>query len=186
MAFATMLIPAVGATAASAQSVVPGAMVQSASLPSAGAVTAFYNTYRSAPMWFRGGTASPAAGRLVSILKRAQFDGLASGPQLASQVEAAIARAATGAPADVMAAEQMLSAAWVMYVQTLKRPTPRMIYAYSVLSPQNSRPDQILLTAAAAPSLEAHLQAVSSVNPTYAQIRESAWLQAQAAGTGPE
>ena len=186
MTCATMLIPAVGATAASAQSLVPGAMVQSASLPSAGAVTAFYNTYRSAPMWFRGGTASPAAGRLVSILKRAQFDGLASGPQLASQVEAAIARAATGTPADVMAAEQMLSAAWVMYVQTLKRPTPRMIYAYSVLSPQNSRADQILLTAAAAPSLDAHLQAVSSVNPTYAQIRESAWLQAQAAGTGPE
>lgn len=186
LACASMLAPAVGATAASAQAVVSGAAVQPASLPSAGAVTAFYNTYRSAPMWFRGGAANPAAGKLVSILRRAQFDGLASGPQLASQVEAAIARAASGSPGDVMAAEQILSAAWVMYVQALKRPTPRMIYAYPVLAPQNTRPDQILLTAAAAPSLEAHVNAVSSVNPTYAQIREAAWLQAQASGTGPD
>lgn len=186
LAYASMMLPALGTTAAPAQQAISGAVVQPASLPSAGAVSAFYSTYRSSPMWFRGGAANPAAGRLVSILKRAQFDGLASGPQLASQVEAAIARAASGNPADVMAAEQTLSAAWVMYVQALKRPTPRMIYAYPVLAPQNTRPDQILLTAAASPSLEAHLQSVSNVNPTYAQIREAAWLQAQAAGAGPD
>jgi murein L,D-transpeptidase YcbB/YkuD len=184
-AWATMIFPAVGANVAAAQPAVPGAAIQPASLPSASAVAAFYSKW-STPMWFRGATANPAAGRLVSILKRAQFDGLASGPQLASQVEAAIARASTGAPADVMAAEQTLSSAWVLYVQALKRPTPNMIYAYSVLQPQNSRADQILLTAAAAPSLEAHLQTVSNVNPTYAQIREAAWLQAQASGTGPD
>jgi murein L,D-transpeptidase YcbB/YkuD len=61
-----------------------------------------------------------------------------------------------------------------------------MIYAYSILAPQNTRADQILLTAAAAPSLEAHLQAVSNVNPIYAQIREAAWQQAQASGTSPD
>ena len=162
-----------------------GVAVQPASLPTAGAVTAFYSKW-SAPMWFRGGVANPAAGRLVAILKRAQFDGLASGPQLASAVEAAIARASTGKPADVMASEQALSSAWVLYVQALKRPVPNMIYGYSVLAPQNTRADQILLTAAAAPSLEAHVQAVSNVNPTYAQIRDAAWLQAQATGAAPD
>jgi murein L,D-transpeptidase YcbB/YkuD len=128
----------------------------------------------------------PAAGRLIAILKRAQFDGLASGPQLASQAEAAVARASGGNPVDIMAAEQTLSAAWVLYVQALKRPTPNMIYGYPQLMPQNARADQILLTAAAAPSLEAHIQAVSNVNSTYAQIREAAWQQAQAIGTGPD
>jgi len=167
------------------QDALPSAAIQPASLPTAGAVTAFYSKW-SAPMWFRGGVANPAAGRLVAILKRAQFDGLASGPQLASQAEAAIARASTAKSDDVMAAEQALSSAWVLYVQALKRPTPNMIYGYSVLAPQNTRADQILLTAAAAPSLEAHLQAVSNVNPTYAQIREAAWLQAQASATGPD
>ena len=85
-----------------------------------------------------------------------------------------------------MAAEQTLSAVWVMYVQAVKRPTPHMIYAYPVLMPQNSRADQILLTAAAAPSLEAHLNAVSNVNPIYAQIRQAAWQQAQLSGASPD
>ena len=168
-----------------AQQAPAGVAIQPASLPTAGAVTAFYNKW-SAPLWFRGGVANPAAGRLVAILKRAQFDGLASGPQLASQVEAAIASASTAKPADVMAAEQALSSAWVLYVQALRRPVSNMIYGYSVLAPQNTRADQILLTAAASPSLDAHLQSVSNVNPTYAQIREAAWLQGQASGTGPD
>lgn len=175
-----------GTAPALAQAGAPAAAIQAASLPSTGAVTAFYNTYRSAPMWFRGGAANPAAARLVAILKRAQFDGLASGPQLAAQVEAGIARAASGSAADVMAAEQTLSAAWVLYAQALKRPSSGMIYGYPVLKPQNGRADQILLTAAAAPSLDQHLLAVSTVNPTYAQIREAAWLAAQASGAAPD
>src|SRR5688500_10565042 len=114
IACATMIAPALCAASASAQPTFAPAVMQPASLPTARAVSAFYKTYRSSPMWFRGPAANPAAGRLVAILKRAQFDGLASGPQLASQVEAAIARAYTGNPADVLAAEQTLSSAWVM------------------------------------------------------------------------
>ncbi len=186
-------------TAASAQSVAPAIpafpapmvqpMVQSfqpPALPSASAVAAFYKMHRIAPMWFRGSSASPAAQRLVGILKRAHLDGLAMGPQLAAQVETAIARAATGKPADVMASEQMVASAWVLYVQALKRPTPGMIYGYPQLKPQNGRADQILLTASASPMLEAHVQSVSNVNPTYAQIREAAWLQLQTTGGVPD
>ena len=50
---------------------------------------------------------------LVAILKRAPFDGLASGPQLAAQVEAASAQASSGRPADIAAADRVLSTAWV-------------------------------------------------------------------------
>lgn len=156
--------------------------VQAASLPTSTAVAAFYNTWRASPIWFRGNIPNAAAGQLVAILKRAAFDGFASGPQLATEVEAALARVASGKPEDVTAAEQTLSAAWVAYVQAIKRPTPNMIYAYPVLRPQNTRADQILLTAFAAPSLDAHLRAVSDMNPVYAQIRNAAFLQAQASG----
>ena len=39
-------------------------------------------------------------------------------------------------------------------LQAIKKPTAGMIYAYPVLQPQGARADQILLTAAAAPSLQ--------------------------------
>jgi len=182
-----------GSVTATAQAPAPVARLQTPApsfqppaLPSASAVSAFYKMHRIAPLWFRGATANPAALRLVTILKRAHLDGLASGPQLAAQAEVAIARAVSGKPADVMASEQMLASAWVLYVQALKRQTPGMIYGYPNLKPQNGRADQILLTAAASPLLEAHVQSVSNVNPTYAQIREAAWLQLQATGAVPD
>ena len=76
----------------------------------------------------------------------------------------------------------MLSSAWVEYVQAIKRPTAGMIYAYPVLQPQGSRADQILLTAAAAPSLQRYLATTANVNPIYAQLRDAAWAEAQASG----
>jgi murein L,D-transpeptidase YcbB/YkuD len=97
-------------------------------------------------------------------------------------VRASAAQAASGRPEDVGAAERALSSAWVQYVQAIKKPTEGMYYAYPVLAPQGSRADQILLTAAAAPSLAAYLSAASSVNPLYAQMRDTAWSEAQASG----
>ena len=159
----------------------PAVAAPAATLSAMTAVSAFYNQYKPT-IWFKGGTATPAAAQLVTILRRAPIEGLSFGPQVADQVEAAVRQAASGAPADVASAEQILSAALVTYVQALKRPTPGMIYAYSVLSPQGGRADQILLTAAAAPSLEVYLSAASNINPIYASIRDAAWRQAQAAG----
>src|SRR3954453_6692844 len=150
--------------------------------PAATSVSAFYANWSAPKIWFRNGTADPATNQLVAILKRATFDGLASGPQLAAQVEAALARAQSGTPQDQANAEQVLSAAWVAYVQQVKRPTTGMIYAFPVLQPQGSRADQILLTAAAAPSLTAYVAAAANVNPIYAQLRDTAWAEAQATG----
>ena len=178
----------VPATASAAQATVtapaapaPAAAAPAATLSAMSAVSAFYSQYRPT-IWFKGGAATPAVAQLVTILRRAPIEGLSFGPQVADQVEAAVRQAATGAPADVNTAERILSAALVTYVQALKRPTPGMIYAYSVLTPQGSRADQILLTAAAAPSLEVYLSAASNINPIYASIRDAAWRQAQASG----
>jgi L,D-transpeptidase YcbB len=152
------------------------------SMPAMSGVAAFYNSYQTPPIWFRNGVNPAVIAQLTAILQRAPFDGFAAGPQLAAQVQAAAAQAAAGKPDDLAAAEQVMSSAWVQYVQAIKKPTTGMIYAYPVLQPQGSRADQILLTAAAAPSLERYLVSTSSVNPIYAQLRDTAWAEAQASG----
>jgi murein L,D-transpeptidase YcbB/YkuD len=149
----------------------------------ASSVAAFYSQWRPAPIWFQNGAPKAAASQLVAVLRRAPFDGLASGPALAAQVEAAVARAATRNPADVLAAEQTISAAWVQYVQTIRRPTTGMYYAAPVLAPQGSRADLVLLAAARAPSLDAHIAQVAAVNPVYSQLRDTAFAEAQARGS---
>jgi hypothetical protein len=161
------LAPALPAFAQSAT--VSSAVTQTATLPGASSVAAFYDQWQTQPIWFRGGVENPAVAQLVNILQRAPFDGFAEGPQLAAQVQAAAAQAKSGTAADRASAERLLSTAWVQYVQALKRPTPGMTYVFPVLEPQGSRADQILLTASAAPSLEAHLIATANVNTINAQ-----------------
>lgn len=163
------------------QAAVPAAATQAMSLPTAASVAAIYNQYKMKPIWFRNGAPTVAATQLVQILRRSPLDGLGSGPQLADQIEAAM-RSANGNPAAIDAAEQLMSSSWVLYVQTIKRPTPGMIYAYDVLKPQGGRTDQILLGAAAAPSLEAHISSVAAVNPIYSSIRDAEWARMQAEG----
>ena len=175
-------LAAPGMAAAATQASTPMASAQAMSLPTAGSVAAIYNQYKMKPIWFRNGAPSVAATQLVQILRRAPVDGLGSGPQLADQIQAAV-QAASGNPAAVEAAEQLMSSAWVLYVQTIKRPTNGMIYAYDVLKPQGTRTDQILLGAAAAPSLEAHVSSVATVNPVYASIRDAEWARMQASGS---
>ena len=172
---AALLAASVLSAPAGAQTAAPSAM------QAATAVSAFYDSYHS-QLWFRGGVESPAVAQLVSVLQRAAFDGFPQGPLLATQVQAAAAQARSGNAADIAAAERVLSTAWVQYIQTIKQPTTGMVYSYPILAPQGSRPDQILLTASAAPSLEAYVSQTSSVNPLYAQIRNAAWAEAQATG----
>ena len=167
----------------SAQEVAPASAPATTSILSgAGAVAAFYDTYHSQPIWLRGGVDNAAISQLVAILQRAPFDGFAEGPQLAAQVQAAVALARSGDPASAATAERILSTAWVQYVQAVKRPTPGMIYAYPALKPQGARTEEILLTAAAAPSLDRYLASTANVNPIYAQLRDIAWAEAQASG----
>ena len=155
---------------------------QSAAVSAATAVASFYQTYNAQPIWFRNGANTAAITRLTEILQRAPFDGFPEGPQLAAQVQAAAAQAASGNSDAVTEAERVLSSAWVQYVQAIKRPTTGMIYAYPVLQPQGSRADQILLSTAAAPSLADYLASTSDVNSIYKQLRDTAWADAQASG----
>jgi len=165
---------------------VPVASVQAVSLPTASSVAALYNQYKLKPIWFRNGAPTVAVTQLIQILRRAPIDGLSSGPALAAQIEAATAQSASRSDADIAAAEQLMSSAWVLYVQTIKRPTPGMIYAYDVLKPQGTRTDQILLAAASAPSLESYLSSTATVNPVYSSIRDAEWSRIQGTGQQPD
>ena len=164
---------------ATAQTAAPAAAVPQ--MP-ADDITAVYESYRPQPIWTRNGINEAAVAQLVAILQRAPFDGFAAGPQLAAEVQAAVAPARSGDPAATALAEHALSSAWVRYVQALKRPTPGMIYAYPVLKPHGSDVSAIVLTAAAAPSLAAHLANTANVNPIYSQLRDTAYAEAKASG----
>jgi len=113
---------------------------------------------------------------LINVLERAPLDGLASGPALAAQARALIARG------DTAGADRLLSAAWGRYVQTLQRPPSGMIYADSWVRPRQDSAASILARASQAPSLSAQVRSVSSVNPIYAQLREAAWAAMQTSG----
>jgi len=137
-------------------------------------IEAFYFRHNDAPLWLRNASTRVGAERLSAVLKRSPIDGFNQGPQLAAQIDAALAQAAAN-PAAAKAAEIAISRAFVSYAQYLKTPPQGMIFGYDVLKPQNTaRPDVILLTAAAAPNLAQHVDRVADINPHYRQIRDAA------------
>ena len=170
-ACAALMISAAPAMAASSPST-----STIATSPNGGAVAAFYASRHGAPLWFSQGADSAAARELISVLDRAPLDGLASGPALAMQAQTLIGRGA------LASADQLLSAAWIEYVQTLQRPPSGMVYADSWVRPRRDSAATILARASTAPSLAAHVRSVSSVNPVYAELRETAWGAMQANG----
>jgi murein L,D-transpeptidase YcbB/YkuD len=175
---AALVLPSTPAIAAGPNTEL-AASVQVQTLPAAAAVASFYSARQNAPIWFKSGASTQAAHELVNILRRAQLDGMASGPMLASSAESAIARAASGDPAAVAEAERLLSSSWVLYVQTIRKPLSSLTYNEQWLKPRTPDPQLVLQEAAQAPSLAAHLQSVASVNPIYSELREAAWRQAQ-------
>ena len=146
------------------------------------AVDAFYASRHGAPLWLGSAGSSSAARDLIGILERAPLDGLESGPALAAQAQALMARAQSGDSSAVMAADRLLSAAWVSYVSALQRPPAGMTYADSWVSPRADSPMQILARTAAAQSLPAYVRSVSQVNPLYAQLRDTAWAEMRSNG----
>jgi len=144
-------------------------------------VAGFYAA-RPGTVWLKTGADSPAARELIGVLKRAPLDGMAEGPAVAAQAELLLARAQTGDPAALVEADRTLSAAWVKYVQSIQTPPQGMTYADPWVTPRRDSAATILARAAAAPSLAAHVRAVSDVNPIYAELRDAAWASAQTNG----
>ncbi len=169
-AIAAMMLVPVSANAAEVGSPV----AVSASQGAAGAIDNFYRARGNRPLWFEGGRESNAAIELVGHLRRATIDGLSSGPLIADRVEQAIAGARSGGPRAIADAERTMSSALVVYVQTMRAPTPGMIYGDPGVPASAPQASIILRDAAKAQSLGAYLASVSQVNPTYAALKSAA------------
>jgi murein L,D-transpeptidase YcbB/YkuD len=167
---------AVAQSPAAAPTSLPGSDAAAASLPSAQGVAAYYEARRNAPIWLDDPAKMEAAKSLITILQRSKLDGFARGPELAPEVERALA-AGSSSPAERMAADRRISAIWVLYVQALRMPVTDMIYGDPALAPQVPAPSRVLADALKAPSLLKHVQDTARVNPVYAQLREAAWSQ---------
>jgi murein L,D-transpeptidase YcbB/YkuD len=173
-------LPALAATSPEFAPPAASTLSAQANPADAAAVDGFYAQRHGAPLWFRaGGGAAPA---LSALLRRATLDGLAAGPELARAVDAAASNAASGDPRAVATAERTLSAAWLAYVEAIHAPTVGLTYADPSLAPRPVNAWQVLGQLAAAPSLAAHLDAVSAVNPIYARLRDAAWATLQKSG----
>lgn len=154
------------------QDVAPLAVTKPAPLPAPtmpanSDVSPFYAAHPGTLLWLRDVDSRVAAAKLVDIFKRAPIDGLEQGPALASSVETAIA---SGTPAD----DQIISTAWVRYVQALKRPEQDISFGDPTLQLRPPSASSILEEALAAKSLAQHIDAVASVNPFYSALREDA------------
>ena len=135
-------------------------------------VAPFYAARPGNLIWLRSPESRAATAKLVEILRRAPIDGLTEGPALAASVETALA---SGTPAD----DQIISTAWVRYVQALKRPVEGISFGDPTLQLKPPAPREILSDALAAPSLAAHIDAVSNVNSFYATLRADAIASGQ-------
>jgi L,D-transpeptidase YcbB len=130
-------------------------------------VAPFYAVHPDTLVWLKDADSRAAATRLTVVLKRAAIDGFADGPTLASSVETALA---SGTPAD----DQIISTAWVRYVQSMKRPVQGVSFGDPALRLEPPTVASILNDAIAAPSLAAHIDAVANVNPFYSALRDDA------------
>ena len=174
LAALTLVSTTVAAQVTSTTAAVP----QLASLQANDDISRFYNASKNAPIWFRSGQAE-AAPLLASILQRSAIEGFTRGPQLAAEVEAAIAKAQSGDPAALLAADRVLSTAWIAYVQAIHKPTPGMLYGEKWVTPVVPSSFAILGKAFRAPSLTDHIKTISDVNPIYAGLRDAAIAEAK-------
>jgi len=172
--FATLMTAAsVGLMApAQAQDVAPAVPVKLPTIlaPAAAAddsVAPYYSAHPGTLVWLKNDDTRAAATKLAEILKNSAIDGFADGAELASAVETELA---SGTPVD----DQMISKAWVRYVQSLRRPVEGVSYGDPALQLMPPTPMKILADAVAAGSLAEHVSAVASVNPFYAALRSAA------------
>ena len=161
----------------------PAAAPQIASLQANDDISRFYNASKNAPIWFRSGQAE-AAPLLANVLRRSAIEGFTRGPQLAVEVDAAIAKAQTGDPAALQAADRVLSIAWIAYVQAISAPTPGMLYGEKWVTPVVPSSFAILGKAFRAPSLAEHVKSISDINPIYSSLRDAALTEAKLPGGG--
>lgn len=166
IAIAALLTSAPVTVFAQAASVAPEPSI-GATTDANGALDAFYTSRSQAPVWLKDDASRAAAQAFAGDLRGSTIDGLADGPALASQVEAAIAR---GQPAD----DRIIAAAWIRYVSALGGPVQGINYGDPALALKAPPPALILARLVGAPALGDLVARTAEVNPLYAALRDAA------------
>ena len=136
-------------------------------------VADFYRGRANSPLWL-----SPAAGdaaqQLLALLSTANFDGLDPNRYQTATLQQALDAARSGKRKRVEQADQLLSAAFVSYVEDLRQdPGTGLSYVDAGLKPAPPTPMAALLTAAAAPSLSDYVHSMGWMHPIYGQLRDA-------------
>jgi murein L,D-transpeptidase YcbB/YkuD len=136
-------------------------------------VADFYKARRDAPLWL-----APAAGdsaeQLLSLLNTAGLDGLDPAKYHVAELRQALNAARSGKRKQVVEADKALSAAFVSYVDDLRRdPGVGVTYVDPDLRPSPPSPLALLLTAAAQPSLPDYVSGLGWMHPIYGELRQA-------------
>jgi murein L,D-transpeptidase YcbB/YkuD len=159
------------AVPASAAAAAPAPLQQQAT--SGQSVSDFYRARNNYPLWLSP-SAGDAAQQLLNLLSSASLDGLDPGRYQIPALQHALDEARSGKRKRVEEADRLLSAAFVSYVEDLRRdPGLGIAYVDAALKPTPPTPLAALLTAASARSLSEYVRTLGWMHPYYAQLREA-------------
>jgi murein L,D-transpeptidase YcbB/YkuD len=135
---------------------------------------AFYTGRGFRPLWVQGNMLAPAADRFLQIVETAEHDGLDPRDYRPRSLASAIDKAREGSPKALAKAEMLLSRTFANYVRDVRQPRDiGMIYVDKVLAPKPPTTLQLLQAAAAAPSIDQHVDSGGWMHPVYSQLREA-------------
>jgi murein L,D-transpeptidase YcbB/YkuD len=125
------------------------------------------------PQWVASGD-ERAATRLIALLQSSSLDGLDPKSFKVKSLQGAVRSAVRGNPAAIARANAMLDRALVSYVDALRSsPSPEWSIADRAAVPAAPSAAALLAKAAAAPSLEAWIDAMPFMHPSYAGLRRA-------------
>lgn len=136
-------------------------------------VNDFYRARGGRPLWLapQSGT---SAQLMLGLLTSASADGLNPNRYQVRKIASALRAAGRGDLRAVSRAESMLSQAFVSYATDLRRaPSLGIVYVDPELRPVTPPARQLLDSASAAPSLEAFVDSMGWMHPTYGQLRRA-------------
>jgi len=136
-------------------------------------VNDFYRARGGRPLWLapQSGT---SAQLMLGLLTSASADGLNPNRYQVRKIASALRAAGRGDPRAVSRAESMLSQAFASYATDLRRaPSLGIVYVDPELRPVTPPARQLLDSASAAPSLEAFVDSMGWMHPTYGQLRRA-------------
>ena len=138
-----------------------------------GEIKDFYAQRGFWPLWIENGQVSPAAERLVELIRTADVDGLDPSDYDAGELAGLIARVQTGDAEDLAKAELKLSREFARYVRDMRRPRLEMAYYDHAVEPKELSDQDVLRRAGLAPSMDGYVQRMEWMSPYYVGLRQA-------------